>query len=179
MPAVRHQRQLRLQSANYNHNHSFINSLLYTYIHPSNNPCRVLADSSNHLQPSLSLALILQFLTPNLSASFVIPSSNPQTPPGSSPFHTSEAHTLSFRDKRFFFFSRGRSSARRPTPNLEDQSASLSLGHHLRPVPQGRPYQQQATAGTALRILWPLKPHYYDKVEALSVGLLYTGVSRL
>jgi hypothetical protein len=34
-------------------------------------------------------------------------------------------------------FYRGRSSARRPTPNLEDQSASLSL----RPVRQGRPYQ--------------------------------------
>jgi hypothetical protein len=26
-------------------------------------------------------------------------------------------------------------------PKLEDQSASLSLGHHLRPVRQGRPYQ--------------------------------------
>jgi hypothetical protein len=64
---------------------------LYLYIHPSihlprrYNPSRVLANSSNRLQPSLSLALI-----------------NPQTPPGSSPFHTSGAHTLSFRNKRFF-----------------------------------------------------------------------------
>ena len=38
-------------------------------------------------------------------------------------------------------FYRGRSSAGRPTPNLEDQSASLSLGHQLWPVQQGRPYQ--------------------------------------
>jgi hypothetical protein len=38
-------------------------------------------------------------------------------------------------------FYRGRSSARRPTPNLQDQSASLSLGHDLRPVRQGRPYR--------------------------------------
>jgi len=35
------------------------------------NPCRVLADSRSRLQPSLSLALILQFLTPSLSASLV------------------------------------------------------------------------------------------------------------
>jgi hypothetical protein len=33
-----------------------------------------LADSSNRLQPFLSLTLILQFLTPNLSASLVAPS---------------------------------------------------------------------------------------------------------
>jgi hypothetical protein len=45
-----------------------------------------------------------------------------------------------------------RSSARRPTPNLEDRSASLNLGRHLGPVRQGRPYQQQATADIALRI---------------------------
>jgi hypothetical protein len=45
-------------------------------IHPprSYNPCRVLGDSSNRPQTSLSLALNLQFLTPNLSASFVTPS---------------------------------------------------------------------------------------------------------
>ena len=35
------------------------------------NPCRVLADSRSRLQSSLSLALALQFLTPNFSASFV------------------------------------------------------------------------------------------------------------
>ena len=35
------------------------------------NPCRVLADSRSRLQPSLSLAFILQFLTPNLSASLI------------------------------------------------------------------------------------------------------------
>ena len=38
------------------------------------NPCRVLADSRSRLQPSLSLALILQFLTPSLSASLITPS---------------------------------------------------------------------------------------------------------
>jgi len=38
------------------------------------NPCRVLADSRSHLQSSLSLALALQFLNPNFSASFVTPS---------------------------------------------------------------------------------------------------------
>ena len=38
------------------------------------NPCRVLADSTSRLQPSLSLALILQFLTPSLSASLITPS---------------------------------------------------------------------------------------------------------
>ena len=37
-------------------------------------PCRVLADSRSRLQPSLSLALILQFLTPSLSASLITPS---------------------------------------------------------------------------------------------------------
>jgi hypothetical protein len=48
----------------------------YPSIHPPRryNQWRVLADSSNRLQPSLSLTLILQFLTPNLSASFVTPS---------------------------------------------------------------------------------------------------------
>ena len=38
------------------------------------NPCRVLADSRSLLQPSLSLPLILQFLTPSLSASLFTPS---------------------------------------------------------------------------------------------------------
>ena len=38
------------------------------------NPCRVLADSTSCLQPSLSLDLILQFLTPSLSASLITPS---------------------------------------------------------------------------------------------------------
>ena len=38
------------------------------------NPCTVLADSRSHLQPSLSLAFILQFLTPSLSASLITPS---------------------------------------------------------------------------------------------------------
>jgi hypothetical protein len=38
------------------------------------NPCRVLADSSNSLQPTLSLVLLLQFLTPSLSASLITPS---------------------------------------------------------------------------------------------------------
>ena len=37
------------------------------------NLCRVLADSRSRLQTSLSLALILQFLTPNLSASLITP----------------------------------------------------------------------------------------------------------
>jgi hypothetical protein len=38
------------------------------------NPCRVLADSRSRLQPSLSLALLFQFLTPTLSASLITPS---------------------------------------------------------------------------------------------------------
>ena len=38
------------------------------------NPCRVLADSRSRLQPSLSLALLLQFLTPSLSTSLITPS---------------------------------------------------------------------------------------------------------
>jgi len=38
------------------------------------NPCTVLADSRSRLQPSLSFALILQFLTPSLSASLITPS---------------------------------------------------------------------------------------------------------
>jgi hypothetical protein len=41
------------------------------------NPCWVLADSSNRLQPTLSLALLLQFLTPSLSASLITPSIHP------------------------------------------------------------------------------------------------------
>ena len=45
-------------------------------IHPPRRykPCRVLTDTRNRLQPSLSMALILQFLTPSLSASLVTPS---------------------------------------------------------------------------------------------------------
>jgi len=38
------------------------------------NPCRVLADSRSHLQSSLSLALLFQFLTPSKSASLITPS---------------------------------------------------------------------------------------------------------
>jgi hypothetical protein len=38
------------------------------------NPCRVLADSRRRLQPSLYIALIFQFLTPNFSASLITPS---------------------------------------------------------------------------------------------------------
>jgi hypothetical protein len=38
------------------------------------NPYRVLADSSNRLQPTLSLALLLQFLTPSLSVFLITPS---------------------------------------------------------------------------------------------------------
>ena len=38
------------------------------------NPCRVLSDSRSRLQPSLSLALLFQFLTPSLSASLITPS---------------------------------------------------------------------------------------------------------
>ena len=38
------------------------------------NPCRILADSRSRLQSSLSLALALQFLTPDFPASFVTPS---------------------------------------------------------------------------------------------------------
>jgi len=39
------------------------------------NPCRVLADSRRRLHQSQSLALILQFLIPNFSASLITPSS--------------------------------------------------------------------------------------------------------
>jgi hypothetical protein len=38
------------------------------------NPCRVLADSRSRLQPSLFVALLLQFLTPSLSAYLITPS---------------------------------------------------------------------------------------------------------
>jgi len=38
------------------------------------NPCSVLADSRSRLQPSLSSAVILQFLIPSLSASLITPS---------------------------------------------------------------------------------------------------------
>ena len=53
-----------------------INVLAFFPIHSPRryNPCRVLADSRNRLQPSLSMALILQFPTPSLSASLVTPS---------------------------------------------------------------------------------------------------------
>ena len=37
----------------------------------SYNPCRVLVDSRSRFQPSQSLALLFQFLTPNLSASLI------------------------------------------------------------------------------------------------------------
>ena len=42
------------------------------------NPCGVLADSRSRLQPSLSLALLFQFLPPSLSASLITPSIHPR-----------------------------------------------------------------------------------------------------
>jgi hypothetical protein len=54
--------------------HSLTHTLTHTLTPRRYNPCRVVADSSNRLQPSLSLALLLQFLTPSLSASLIIPS---------------------------------------------------------------------------------------------------------
>jgi len=49
-------------------------SLTHSLTPRSYNPCTVLADSRSRLQPSLSLALLFQFLTPSLSASLITPS---------------------------------------------------------------------------------------------------------
>jgi len=50
-------------------------SLNYYTLTPGRyNPCSVLTDSRSRLQPSLSLALILQLVTPSLSASRITPS---------------------------------------------------------------------------------------------------------
>ena len=55
--------------------HSFLTKALIHSLNPRRyNPCRVLADSRSRLQPSMSLVLILQFLTPSLSASLITPS---------------------------------------------------------------------------------------------------------
>jgi hypothetical protein len=50
------------------------NSLTHSLTPRHYNPCRVLADSRSRLQPSLTLALFLQFLTPSLSVSLITPS---------------------------------------------------------------------------------------------------------
>jgi hypothetical protein len=54
------------------------------------------------------------------------------------------------------FFSGVGSLPPRPTPNLEDQ---------------GDPASSYATAGLALSIIWPHKPHHYVKVETPSGGM--------
>jgi hypothetical protein len=53
---------------------SVTRSLTHSLTPRCNNPCRVLADSSSRLQPSLSLALLLQLLIPSLSVSLITPS---------------------------------------------------------------------------------------------------------
>jgi hypothetical protein len=53
------------------HLHTLINKYTHSLTPRRYNPCRVLTDSRSRLQPSLSLALILQFLTPSLSASLI------------------------------------------------------------------------------------------------------------
>ena len=55
------------------HPHLLTHSLTHLYSRHYN-PCRVLADSRSRLQPSQSLTLLLQFLTPSLSASLITPS---------------------------------------------------------------------------------------------------------
>jgi hypothetical protein len=55
-------------------NKSHMNDSLTHSLTPRHyNPCRVLADSRSRLQPSLSLALLFQFLTPSLSAALITP----------------------------------------------------------------------------------------------------------
>jgi hypothetical protein len=63
--------------------------------------------------------------------------------------------SLRFSDHRFI--SGVGSSPPRPTPKLEDQ---------------GDPASSYATAGWALRIIWPHKPHNYVKVETPSGGCI-------
>jgi hypothetical protein len=111
-----------------------------------------LADSRIRFQPSVSLALILQSLISSLSTSLIllVPSLyNDRTfqVPKLKHFQGRLRLVFSFLPRHIIFvfitsvFHRGRSLVRHPTPNLEDQSASLILGHHVRPVWQGRPYQ--------------------------------------
>ena len=55
----------------FDHTFSHLSLISLSLTPRSYNPCRFLADSRNRLQSSLSLALALQLLTPNFSASLV------------------------------------------------------------------------------------------------------------
>jgi len=56
------------------HTHTLMQQFSHSLTPRHYNPCRVLADSRSRLQPSLSLALLFQFLTPSPSASLITPS---------------------------------------------------------------------------------------------------------
>jgi hypothetical protein len=66
-----------------------------------------------------------------------------------------------FRDKPNFY--KVGLWAPRPTPKLEDQGVSFCLGHHLWPFRYGSPCY--ATAGIAVRVIWPHKPRHCVKLR--------------
>jgi hypothetical protein len=77
--------------------------------------------------------------------------------------------SFGFRNGNFYGV---RLSASRPTLNLEDQGTSFSLVITFDLSGKGDPVSSYATAGIALRIIWPRKPHHYVKVGITSVGRL-------
>jgi hypothetical protein len=69
---------------------------------------------------------------------------------------------LDFRFRDICVFYGERSSVSRPTPNLEDRVSLL-----VWIIPLGDPTSSYATAGIALRVIWPRKPLYYVKVVTI------------
>jgi hypothetical protein len=67
-------------------------------------------------------------------------------------------------------------SASCPTPNLEDKGIPFCLGHHLDLCDMGGPKSSYATAGIALRLIWPHKPHHYVTVGIPSLAVEEGGI---
>jgi hypothetical protein len=128
-------------------------------------PCRVSAFLTTCLQSCRSSAFLLQPLTP----SFLRSSSKPSTSPG----HLQFIQILprlwwSIRKKLFFY--EVEMLTLRSNLNLEDQGTFVRIITLDLPG-LGDPASSYATAGIALRIIWPSKPHHYFKVEILTTDI--------
>jgi hypothetical protein len=83
-----------------------------------------------------------------------------------------------FRDICVFFTVRGRQPLAQP-PTWRTR---VSLSVWIIPFDLsglGDPTSSYATAGIALKVIWPRKPHHYVRVETPSGGIFYLKVSKL
>ena len=84
--------------------------------------------------------------------------------------------SLRFSQRQLIY---GVRSAWRPTPNLEDQGISLLVWVITFDLfDTGGPTSSYATAGIAVRILWPHKPHHYVKVKIPLEWIIISNTKR-